>query len=37
MHYAMHRTAVSTAGAIPSIALMDYLWILSSQALTNLG
>jgi hypothetical protein len=33
----MHRTAVSTAGAIPSVALMDYLWILSSQALTNLG
>jgi hypothetical protein len=37
MHYAMHRTAVNTAGAISSIALSYCLWILCSQALTNLG
>jgi hypothetical protein len=32
----MHRTTVNTAGAISSVALLDCLWILCSQALTNL-
>jgi hypothetical protein len=37
MHQAMHRTAVISAGAVSSIALIDRLWILSCHALTNLG